>query len=100
MAVWPQKPTIKKILAEFKSGGHAFSISNHHKYYTCNLSGSVAILSLEVLEQSREFLNLKKFNWQRASAEPATWTAHIEGHWTGSRALLHTNSWYVTWEVY
>ena len=31
----------------------------------------------------------KKQNWQRASAELATCTAHVEGCRTGPRALLH-----------
>ena len=51
----------------------------------CNIaSGSIAVLSLEVLEQSFEF-----DNWQRAGTRLAICTAHAEEHQAGPRALLH-----------
>ena len=59
LVVWPQ---IKgnKTLVEFKFGGgalqHIMSLQTLHMH----LPGSVAVLLLEVLEQSREFVNLQE----------------------------------------
>ena len=52
-----------------------------------HLSGSIAVPSLEVFVQSREFA--KKYNWQRASGKLAICAARIEGSQAGPRALLH-----------
>ena len=75
MAVRPQSDC-KKILAEFKFGG---GVSGPFIKEHCHLL-------LEVLEQSHEFENLQ--NQQRASAELATCTAHIEGHQVGPRVQV------------
>ena len=66
LVVWPQTKG-KKI---FGSGAlqRIMSLQTLHVHF----SGSVAVLSLEVLEQSREFVNLQEYNWQRASAKLAT----------------------------
>ena len=55
------------------------------------LSGSVAVLSLDVLEQSHEFANLQEI--KLASAEQATCAACAEG----TRALLHALCLYALW---
>ena len=47
------------------------------------------VLSLEVLEENREFKNLQKYNWQGAGSELAICTAHIEGCRAELRALRH-----------
>ena len=77
-SLWPQTKG-KKILAEFEFGGGTQTLCMH-------LSGSIAILSLEVLEQSREFT---KYNWQRASVELAICTARIEGRRAVPGVLPH-----------
>ena len=64
------------MLAEFKFGG-GISIKER------------CCLSLEALEQAHEFTNSQEKKWQRASAELATYTACIEGHWMEARALLY-----------
>ena len=52
------------------------------------LSESVAVFSLEVLEQGREFANLhKKYNWQCASAKLAICTTRVEVHQAEPRAV-------------
>ena len=53
--------------------------------------------SLDVLEQSHEFANYQKYNWQRASVKLAICTACVVGHRVGPRALLHTLSHYTLW---
>ena len=56
------------------------SVLCHINIAHVRLSGSIAVLSFEVLELSREFADLhKKYNWQRASAELATCTGTQRG---------------------
>ena len=61
-------------------------------------SGSVAsscLTRLEILEQSREFANYQKYNWQHASNELAICTAIVWRCRVGPRALLHALLHYV-----
>ena len=62
-------------------------ISSSRILYAC-VSGNIAVLLLEILEQSCDFVNFTT-NWQHAGAELAVCTAHIVGHQAGPRALLH-----------
>ena len=79
MLVWSQTKR-KKTLVEFKSGGGTSQRIMSSQTLRAHLSRSVAVLLLEVLEQSREIANLhKKYNWQRASTELAICKAHEEG---------------------
>ena len=65
---------------KFKFGSGALC---HHEHCT-RVSGSVVVLSLETLEQSRKFAKFyKKYNQQRAGA------ARVDGRQAGPRALLH-----------
>ena len=69
------------------------SVLCHINIAHVRLSGSIAVLSFEVLELSREFADLhKKYNWQRASTELAICTACIEGRRVEPRSLLHALS--------
>ena len=63
LAVWPQIEH-KKYWQNLNLAVVPCSVLHHHKHCArvC-VSGSVAILSLEVLEKSLEFANLQKNNW-------------------------------------
>ena len=68
MVVWPQTKR-KKFIGELKFGSGTSAVY----YNILNIArSSVIFLLLEVLELSHEY---KKQNWQRASAELATFTA-------------------------
>ena len=63
-------------------GGASQLITSSKPLYAC-LMGGVAILLLEVLQQSHEFAIYKKYNWQCAGTALAICTAQVEGHRVG-----------------
>ena len=64
------------------------------------LSGSVAALSFEVLELSREFADLQEYNWQHVALSLLyICTARVEGRWVEPRVLLHALHHYTLWDI-
>ena len=57
------------------------SLLCHHKDHTCVYQGALLSSCLRYLNKAVSLEIYKNCNWQRASPEPATCTAHIEGCW-------------------